>query len=387
MQVFNAFLKIMRKHWIAIAIYIGLYAVILSMISSTYGDSLDSNFEMTSVDISVIDRDHSDASKGLTEYLGSMHRLIEIEDDETVIQDYIYYRYVNYVLMIPEGFEEKLLAGETEELVWNVQAPDSTKGIFLNNQVESYLKNLQIYLAGGYSLAEAMKESEEFYAEAEGVEIAYFSEDAQAKNEGIFYFFQYLPYIYILVMVCGLAPLLLTLNKREIYERTLCSSLTLMQRNLQIALASALYSAMIYVIFMVLGFFIFGKAMLVPQLGYLLINSVMFLLFAVALTIFISMLVKEDQAALNLVANIIGLGMCFLCGAFVPQSLLSKGVLAAARFLPAFWYIKNNNILAGFSEEAFTVDGFWTAVGIQALFAVVLFAGALVAARLRQQKG
>lgn len=386
MQVFKAFLKIMRKHWTAIVIYIGLYAVLLSLISSTYGDNLDSNFEMTSVDISVIDRDHSAASKGLTEYLDSRHRLFEIEDDETVIQDYIYYRYVNYVLIIPEGFEERLLDGETEELVWNVQVPNSTKSIFLNNQVESYLKNVQLYLAGGYGLSEAMEELEAFYAEAEGVEVAYFSEEAQGRNEGVFYFFQYLPYIYILVMVCGLAPLLQALNKKEIYERTLCSSLTLIQRNLQMALGSAVYSMMVYGVFVALGFIMFGKTMLVPEFGYLLINSGMFLLFAVALTLFICMLFKADQSSLNLVGNIIGLGMSFLCGVFVPQSLLSKNVLAAARFLPAYWYIKNNNVLAGFSEEAFTADGFFIAVGIQGLFAAVLFAGALVAVKLRQQK-
>lgn len=378
----------MRKHWIAIVIYIGLYAVLLSLISSTYEDNLDSNFEMSSVDISVIDRDHSATSKGLTEYLDSRHRLFEIEDDETVIQDYIYYRYVNYVLIIPEGFEERLLHGETEELVWNVQVPDSTKSIFLNRQVESYLQNVQLYLAGGYGLSEAIEELEGFYGEAEGVEVAYFSEKAQGRNEGIFYFFQYLPYIYILILVCGLAPLLLTLNKKEIYARTLCSSLSLMKRNLQMALGSAIYSVMVYGIFVALGFIMFGKAMLVPEFGYLLINSAMFLLFVVALTLFICMLSKadQDQSSLNLVANIIGLGMSFLCGVFVPQSLLSKNVLAAARFLPAYWYIKNNNVLAGFSEEAFTADGFFIAVGIQGLFAAVLFAGAFVAAKLRQQK-
>ena len=386
MQVFKAFLKIMRKHWIAIAIYVGLYAVLLFMVSSTYGDNLNANFEMTSVDISVIDRDGSAASKGLTDYLDSMHRLFEIEDDEAVIQDYIYYRYVDYVLVIPEGFEEKLLAGETNDLVWHVRVPDSVKSTFLNNQVEGYLKDLTIYLKGGYELSEAIDAVKDFHAGAEAVEVAYFSGEKEKGNEGIFYFFQYLPYIYILVLICGLAPLILALNKKEIYERTLCSSLTLMQRNLQMALGSVCYSVLVYGIFVVLGFLMFGKDMLIKELGYLLINSGMFLTFTLALTLFLCMLFKPDNSSLNLVANVIGLGMCFLCGAFVPQSLLSKEVLAAARFLPAYWYIRNNNVLAGFSEEAFSKSSFWTGVGIQGLFAAVLFAGALVAARLRQQK-
>lgn len=386
MQVFKAFLKIMRKHWMTIAIYVGLYSVLLFLVSSTYGDNLDANFQMTSVDISVIDRDHSAASQGLTDYLDSMHRLVEIEDDETVIQDYIYYRYVNYVLIIPEGFEDRLLDGEMEDLVSHVWVPDSVKSIFINNQVESYLKDLQIYLTGGYELSEAIEAVEEFYTEAEAVKVAYFSEKVEKKNQGVFYFFQYLPYIYILVLVCGLAPLLLALNKKEIFERTICSSLTLTRRNLQMALGSVFYSVLVYGIFVVLGFLMFGENLLISELKYLLINSGMFLVFTVALTLFLCMLFKPDSSSLNLVANVIGLGMCFICGAFVPQSLLSKEVLAAARFLPAYWYIRNNNVLAGFSEEAFTVGDFWMGVGIQGLFAAVLFAGALVAAKVRQQK-
>ena len=163
--------------------------------------------------------------------------------------------------------------------------------------------------------------------------------------------------------------------------------MSLMSRNLQITLGSAIYSVMVYAVFLILGFVMFGREFLCPEIGYLLINSGVFLIFSVAVTFLICMLFSSDFSSLNLVANVIGLGMCFLCGVFVPQSLLSSGVLAVARFLPAYWYMKNNNILAGLSGEAFTVGGFWTAIGIQGLFAAVLFAAALVVSKVKQQKG
>ena len=58
MQVFKAFVKIMKKHWVSIAVYIGLYTVMLFLISYTYEDTYNENFQATNVDISVIDRDN-----------------------------------------------------------------------------------------------------------------------------------------------------------------------------------------------------------------------------------------------------------------------------------------------------------------------------------------
>ena len=177
MQVFKAFVKIMKKHWVSIAVYIGLYTVMLFLISYQYEDTYNENFQSTNVDISVIDRDNSEASKGLTNYLDNKHRIVEIEDKEESIQDHIYYRYVNYVLIIPEGFEDKLLSGETKNLVENVRIPGSSKGAFLDNQIDGYLKDLQVYLAGGYELANAIESVGDFHGQTEGVEVVHFEEE------------------------------------------------------------------------------------------------------------------------------------------------------------------------------------------------------------------
>lgn len=390
MQVFKAFLKIMKKHMLVICIYSGVYAFLLFLVTSTSEESMNEYFEVSSVDISVIDREHSASSEALTEYLGNMHNLIEVEDEEKAIQDHIYYRFVRYILIIPEGFEEKLLAGETKNLVQSVWVPGSTQGRFLENQIDIFLREMQILLAGGFEKEEALAALQDTTGSRETVQMLHFEAEKESGSAAVFYCFQYLPYIYILLMVCGLAPILFIMGKKEIYERTICGSITLMQRNLQIVLGSVFYSMFVYVLFAGLAFLLCGKGMLRPELKYLLINSGVFLAFAVAMTIFICMVgfsgEKSVVSSLNLIANIVGLGMSFLCGVFVPQSLLSDQVLAVAKFLPAYWYIKNNNMLAGFSEEAFRAGSFWTGIGIQALFVVVMFTGALVASRLRQQR-
>ena len=78
--------------------------------------------------------------------------------------------------------------------------------------------------------------------------------------------------------------------------------------------------------------------------------------------------------------------MSFLCGSFVPQSILPDSVLSAARFLPAYWYIRANNMLAGFGSEVFDNNFYWQCVGIQMLFAVAVFTLVPVAMRQRRRR-
>ena len=111
--------------------------------------------------------------------------------------------------------------------------------------------------------------------------------------------------------------------------------MNLMQKNVQILLGSVCYSILIYIVFAALGFLIIGKDMIRAETVYLLLNSAVFLIFAAAMTIFLCTLSPVNDSVLNFIANTVGLGMSFLCGVFVPQSLLSKPVLAAAKFLPA----------------------------------------------------
>ena len=116
MQVFNAFFKIARKRITAISIYFIIYAVITLIFSFTASDEINSKFQAKSLTISITDDDHSTASAAVTEYLSSLHEISELPADEEAISDQLYYRTLDYVLIIPSGFEEKLLSQEKENL-------------------------------------------------------------------------------------------------------------------------------------------------------------------------------------------------------------------------------------------------------------------------------
>lgn len=385
MQHFKAFYKIAWKRLPAISIYFILYAVLTFLIGTTGQNNIDSNFQAKSLDICVIDEDGSTASTALTDYLSSLHNLIALENDPEVLQDYLYYRYISYVLTIPEGFEEKLLAGDTDSLLSNVKIPGSSTGYFIDQQIDQYLGNLRLYMAGGYSLTDAITATDESVTAADQTESLVFQAENTSANKEVFYFFQYLPYIFLCLLICGMAPILVTFNQKDLNSRISCASTSLGSRNFQLTLSCILYSLFSWALFLLLGVIVYGKEMFTGNVLYALLNSFIFLLVAAAFAFLSSYFAPNDNVA-NMIANALGLSMSFLSGVFVPQSMLSDQVLRVARFLPAYWYVRTNNMLAGFSTENFDTDFYWMALGIQLLFAVSIFAVTLVISKLKRQQ-
>ena len=358
MPVFKAFFAIAKKRRNAALIYLGVYAVITLLLSALSQDSINENFKASQRSIAITDEDNTDASRALCDYLASIHQVTTPEPGEdTALLDAIYYRTLNYAMVIPEGFEDRVLT--------------------------QYVQALQLYLAGGDTIAEAIDHTDHTISDLPKVSVTSFQMSDADTNSMVFYFFQYLPYIFLAILFAGMAPILVTLNSRDMKARTACSALPGRTRTLAMASGCLLYSLGIWLLFLLLGLVFYRKAMLQPYVGYAILNSLAFLLFTTALSLLISTFSPDDNV-LNMLANIVGLSMSFLCGVFVPQSMLSGSVLAVGRFLPAYWYIRANNMLAGFGKEVFDLGFYWKCIGIQFLFAAAMFALTAVAARQRK---
>lgn len=383
MQVFKAFFTIAKKRAVSAIIYFIIYAVICVLITSTAQDTYANHFQSTALQVSVADEDDSTASHALTSYLASIHNVSEFDGDKEHLLDKIYYRTLNYSLTIPAGFEEKLLAGETEELLSTMAIPGSNSSYYVNQQITQYLQTLQLYLANGYDMNSAIEKTDTSVASVPEVEVVSFQGEESDANSNVFYFFQYLPYVFICLLFAGMTPILVTMNGGGMKERTSCSALPSRKRTAQLSLGCTLYSFIAWGLFMVLYLILYGREEFSVNILYAVLNSFVFLLFAAAMALLISCFSPNDNTV-NMLANIIGLGMAFLCGIFVPQSMLPDSVLSVAKFLPAYWYVRANNMLGGFGKEVFDLDFYWLCIGIQLLFTVAIFTVTMVFSKQRR---
>ena len=115
----------------------------------------------------------------------------------------------------------------------------------------------------------------------------------------------------------------------------------------------------------------------------LVINSFVFLLVSVGITYLISFLAYNPNI-LNMWSNVIGLCMSFLCGVFIPMEFLGKNVIKAAHFLPAYWYIRTDELCTQYTGTSGELKTYAMYLEIQLLFAFAAFSAALVISRYKK---
>ncbi len=385
MQVFKAFLKTSKKYLPTNVIYFIIFTVIALAATNFNTDEDNSSFKTDSLNIGVIDEDQTDTSQALEDYLKGMHQITLLENEKETLLDGLFYRSMDYVLILPKGFEERLCLGEGDALYETVQIPGIYSSMFVDEQVNSYLKTLQVYLAAEFPLEEALSAADRALGESSNqVKLVEFEkgEGTSSTSTAIYFFYQFLAYVMISMILNGLTPILTVFWEKSLAKRISCSSTSLLSRNLQIAFGSVIYCLAVWALFMASSRVFYGPEMF-SQKGLLCIaNSFLLLPLGVAISLTIACF-SPTANAINMINNILTLGMSFLCGIFIPQQQLGADVLSFSKYLPFYWYIKNNDLIDGFSGKAEEVRQFWQNMGIQAAFCIAIFAVALAVSKYK----
>lgn len=385
MQAFSSYMKILKKNVGGVIIYVVIFMLITAIFSSMGKDPVKSSFTMEKLYIAVIDRDNSELSKGLKSYMKSIHNVVDMEDDVETLQDNLYYRNVSYILIIPEGYGEKLARNNLDHLTENVKVPDSFEGTFVDQQINQYIKTVSSYLVAGYEPAKALSSTSLSLAEETRVDIINEeTNEDQSNTDPMYFFFQYLGYVFICIIIIGLGPILLTFNNPDIKRRIDVSSQSLKTKSRQLILFSCFFSVAIWLIFMILAAAMHGTRVFSTAGLLMMANSFVYILVSLSITYVISLLVSKPSV-LSIASNIIGLGMSFLCGIFVPQSIMSEQVLNVSRILPGYWYMDAHNTLMSYNGSASQIKTICADYGIMFGFAVAFLAIGMVISKLKQE--
>lgn len=385
MQVFNAFMKVLKKNLPTVIIWVAIFLSISIIVSKS--GSENSEFKSKVLSVCVFDEDNTESSRAFRDFIASKHNVYELENDDDRILDELFYETKDYVITIKKGFSENLSDGITEGLFDNRYVHESYSNVLMTNLADEYVKTVRAFLAKGDDLSTAQKNAADTLSLNVEVTKETFKEEHIYSDDYSALFsayFQYLPYVFLQILVSALCPVLLTMNKKNIRNRTNCSSIRPSSQTFQIFLGSMIFVLGLWLLFMISGAllneeFYRGRALLA------VLNSFVFIIICTGIAILIASF-NPGRVGVNVLSNIISLGMCFLCGIFVPQEVLSDSVLSAARFLPAYWYIRVNNMLSGVSGEIFSSSLCMKFIGIEVLFALAIFAAALTVTKIRHDK-
>lgn len=379
MQVFKAFMKVMRTRLPSILPYVIVFMIVSVMISTIGGD--EERFTAEEMKICIFDEDDTPQSHALAEFIAKGNELVELENDDDVILDSLYYASVDMVLTIKDGYAERLAAGETEDLFTTKHIHDSYAIALMDQLLSEYVVTVDGYMAGGQDFDQAVESA--IGTLSKETEVTLVTEDStMSKNEYFEGFFRYLPYILISIMLNGLCPVLIVMNRKDLRYRTNCSSIKVSSVSVQTFLASAVFVGVIWLIFVVAGVILNG-GLFVGTAWLAVLNCLIFAMISALIAMLLSSFNVSDNVV-GVITQVISLGMSFLCGVFVPMEMLSSGVISAARFLPAYWYVRANSMISG--TEHFDGSKVLLYMGIELGFAAALAVITLLIRRMKYNR-
>lgn len=368
-----------KKSFTALMFIVIFMSISVSMAKS---ESPDTKFEDMTLTLAVFDEDGTEESRALTEYLGSKHNIKTMEYDKDKLTDMLFYQVIDYAFTIDEGYAEKLTNGEKEGLFTNMYLGRTYADVYMEGKLSEYTSTVQAYMLSGCTAQEALSKADDVLSQETQVSKIRFGGENEDYPENFSDYFRFMPYILISVMLSALSPVLMAMNRKEIRFHTNCSCISTFSYTMQMFIASGAFVIVIWAIFMIAGMFMYhgiysGKAWLA------VLNSLIFSLAAATIAVLVSTL-TESENMVSLIVQVLGLGMSFISGVFVLQSLLSENVLAAARFFPAYWYIRVNDMLTG--RQVYDGGEVAVCLAIEGGFAVVFGILAMLITKLKREK-
>ncbi|MFV0363763.1 MAG: ABC transporter permease [Suipraeoptans sp.] len=384
MTVFKGFLTLTKRNMGIVTMYFSIFLVIAIASIFVNTDNDANTYEAESLNITIIDNDGGELATGLRKYMSNYHTLVDLSDDKVTLQDNLYNRNTNYIITLPENFEEKLLNDGDKLDVFKV--PDSTTGMYVDAQVDTYLNSVRMLYNSGYSVSKAVEMALDTASIETKVEIVNSNNNAGSVAKHSF-FFQYFPYLCIALLCFVGGEIIIRFKSKDIKQRLLCSKVSGRSQNIQIFLGFLVISLALWGICMIVAMLLYrGDFINNSNFIYYLINSFIMVVVAMSLAFLVGIAVKKITL-LTPVSNVVSLGMSFLCGVFVPLELLGDSVTKISRFLPVYWYETANDLLmhhSNFTSAQMTklIQYF----SIQIVFAVALLACALIVSRMGEQR-
>lgn len=433
MSTFRTYLRIIWAH----KAYLLIYLVMLAMVGVLMGlgnggsSTADSNvaadgeatFQPTQVRVGVIDRDGTTLSQALASHILEGNKQVDVADDSRAIADAMARNTASYLLVIPAGWQDGLLgaaqAGTDAPDLQTYVSYSSAEGRLLDIEAVSYADALYGNAAtqgGGSHGTTSADTASTDTASTDAVSTdtistdtitleqiveatdAAWQNDAEAVvmqqaaaplSDGLAAAARFTSYSIFAAVTVSIALLMKQLNSKPVRDRSLASPQPAASRNAALLCTCATVALVAWAVNFGLEVAVLGGSAPVRapvQLALVGLALLIYALVSAAIGFFLGTLGISENAA-NAVANILGMMMSVLGGAWTGLSLLPDSLLAIARFTPAYWVTRAVDGAAGMGSVSMdTVSPLLGYLGICALFGIAATVAGLVAGRTHARK-
>lgn len=338
MTVFKSYLKIALFNKVTILIYLGIFFAFAIFIANL--GTAETEFVEVKPNVSIFDNSNSLLSSMFIEYVEQNANVIEIDDDN--VDDALFFRTADYIIYIPEDFEN-------EKQIDSRSIPESFREAYLEILINRFLNIVDTYENYGYTHEEI--ENVIFDDMDTEVDVSLDVEVEPIANK-INSYYNFSNYIILSLNIFLVSLIVKTFREEPILKRNLVSKVPVKSMNKLLLIGNLMVSFTIFLLVNILSLIIF-KGDVVNFAGlFLLINTFAMSIASMMLGFLVGNFVKGKEAR-NGVVNVVGLGSSFISGAFVPQAMLASSVLLIAKFFPSYYFIYNNDYIVNLNNFSF----------------------------------
>ena len=389
MSTFKTCVRVVAAHRLYILIYLVLLSVFGLLTGMARSEDDSSQVTTATASVAVIDRDGSAISRGSKDYVESVGKVQPLEDSTQAIQDATAQNRVNYVLIIPAGYGQRLQQATRQGIepprMDTVIGYESASGALMNVRTDSYTGQVADYLATltddptrAVALAE---ETMSHSAPAERI-----TQDTAPLSHSFFVYTRFSLYPLMAFAIVTISTLMTALGRRAVRSRLDAAPVSGGARNLGLLGACLVVGVVGWLWILGLGVAVFGAGSVTtsaPLLGVVGAALGSYMLVAVSLGFLMGQFGLGQNAA-NAVANIGGMALSFLAGAWVPIEWMPDAVARTARLTPGYW--ADQAISGAYNATSMSADVIRPLLvdcGICTLFAVAVLSVAMAVGRTR----
>lgn len=350
MKVFKLYFKLLRKSIPTLLVYIGIFLLITIMFTLSMKDTTSTIFEETKVRTAFINYDeNSSLLREFKSYLGNSSEFIEIDEDIEGMQDALFFREVTYILTIPKGFTEDFLRGKDPSFK-KYTVPDSATNHNVDMAVNNFLNTARVYRNNIENITEeALVEKITQDLDIQ-VNVDLYSGKVEKEDNSLqVFYYNYLVYAILSVLILGISSIMISFTDLDIRRRNYASPISLYSIQFQQILGHITFSLICVVLFAIIGSILNAQSPFEKTSMLFILNLTMFTLAALSIAYLVGSLTKSREIT-NGIANVLGLGMSFVSGVFVPMEFLGETTIQIAKFTPAYWYTTANSAIGNLSN-------------------------------------
>lgn len=397
MRVFKAMLKVTGKHIVELTVYFFVFMVMMVYMTSILGSVEDdqlSSFTPNKPNVYIVNDDKGDpVSDGLEEYLSENVQIVDIKLEKDAVADALFYQKIEYVLRIPTGFGDALLNDSREVILEKTASPNMTSAINADMLVDRYLRTVRLYAdvelkeTSDQSVREALVNQTRINLEkSTPLSFSEREKKTESSDDRMRAGYGYLSYAIMSILILAVTSVTSVFIQSEVRSRMRCSPIKTGNLQFQLFLGNLCLAVLFWLLLNAVIALVFQDFNLDSLRLLLLLNSFVFSLVSLSLGFLIGNLTASRNAH-NAIANVMGIGLSFISGVFVPQELLGATVLRIASFTPTYWYI--GAIEESFritSETGYAIGKLIACLAIQLCFALSFLALSLVVSMQRRRR-